>query len=869
MHEIHDVIIYTGSDGDDDELYEIWDEDDQAFQLGTLNQEDEEPRSEPQMQMVQKESLALSTWLIRFVMCMQAVFHLSDTVLSFFLGFFRAYMSVLGRFSKMCADIAQCLPSSLYKARLLENKLIFDKYVVCKQCHNVYPFSDCVEGPRNARRSKACPFQHFPSHPQQRMRKPCGSVLLKTVELASGKTYLYPRLTYCYLGLEVSLQAFLNRPGFFSACDDWRSRQVSTGTLVDIFDGKIWKDFQFVDHKPFLSQPGNLALMLNMDFFQPMKHVQYSLGAIYMTILNLPRGLRNKEENVILVGLIPGPREPEHDINSFLEPLVNDLLKLWKGVNLDVHSYTSKKEIRCALVCVACDLPAGRKVCGFLHHSARLGCSRCWKEFPGSVGTMDYSGFDRENWQLRSGSEHTRIASKLRKFNTKSDMEKSESKSGCRYSILLKLPYFDPPRMLVVDPMHNLFLGSAKHFVKSILLGKDVISQSDYDIVQQRVDSTVAPCDIGRIPNKIHSGFSSFTADQWKNWVTYFSLFALRGLLPDDMLECWRHFVLACRVLCHKQITLQQVCLGDALLMQFCRRTERIFGKEVVTPNMHMHCHLRECILDYGPLHSFWLYAFERYNGILGDMPNNNHSIEIQIMKRFLSENQMVCSTLPDEFCNEFQSLFPRINQTGSVSDTLSIERPVLTDTTKWSMDLDHFKLPKHSSRQVIYSTRKDHLMELYSELHSVSRSALTISNTYLRYTCAFVDGKILGSHKTRMSSSSIVMVDWDKTLFGPCLSSGTEATVPRAAKIDFFCKHDILCDGRTISHLLVSLSWFKYHPENTKFGKPTSVWFHDIFEPDGIHTLIPIQFVKSRTISLIEKLDGQSVLFVCPCVDF
>ena len=26
-----------------------------------------------------------------------------------------------------------------------------------------------------------------------------------------------------------------------------------------------------------------------------------------------------------------------------------------------------------------------------------------------------------------------------------------------------KLPYFDPTRMLIVDPMHNLFLGSAKH----------------------------------------------------------------------------------------------------------------------------------------------------------------------------------------------------------------------------------------------------------------------------------------------------------------------------------------------------------------------------------------------------------------------
>ena len=41
--------------------------------------------------------------------------------------------------------------------------------------------------------------------------------------------------------------------------------------------------------------------------------------------------------------------------------------------------------VRCALLCVGCDLPAGRKVCGFLSHAAGKGCSKCNKVFPGSV----------------------------------------------------------------------------------------------------------------------------------------------------------------------------------------------------------------------------------------------------------------------------------------------------------------------------------------------------------------------------------------------------------------------------------------------------------------------------------------------------
>ena len=35
-----------------------------------------------------------------------------------------------------------------------------------------------------------------------------------------------------------------------------------------------------------------------------------------------------------------------------------------------------------------------------------------------------------------------------------------------RYSVLLNLTYFDPVRFTVVDVMHNVFLGTAKHMFK-------------------------------------------------------------------------------------------------------------------------------------------------------------------------------------------------------------------------------------------------------------------------------------------------------------------------------------------------------------------------------------------------------------------
>ena len=46
---------------------------------------------------------------------------------------------------------------------------------------------------------------------------------------------------------------------------------------------------------------------MNVDWFQTFKHIAYSVGVIYAVIINLPRAMRYKEENVMIIGIIPGP----------------------------------------------------------------------------------------------------------------------------------------------------------------------------------------------------------------------------------------------------------------------------------------------------------------------------------------------------------------------------------------------------------------------------------------------------------------------------------------------------------------------------------------------------------------------------------
>ena len=48
-------------------------------------------------------------------------------------------------------------------------------------------------------------------------------------------------------------------------------------------------------------------------------------------------------------------------------------------------------------------------------------------------------------------------------YQNTTTVKRQQELEGCRYSVLLDLPYFDPVRMTIIDPMHNLYLGTAKH----------------------------------------------------------------------------------------------------------------------------------------------------------------------------------------------------------------------------------------------------------------------------------------------------------------------------------------------------------------------------------------------------------------------
>ena len=78
---------------------------------------------------------------------------------------------------------------------------------------------------------------------------------------------------------------------------------------------------------------------------------------------------------------------------------------------------------------------------------------------------------------------------KYRSIVTKNERIEVERRSGIRYSCLLELLYFNSPRMCIVDPMHNLLVGTPKMMVE-LWKSSGILSVKDF---QSRVDSFACP----------------------------------------------------------------------------------------------------------------------------------------------------------------------------------------------------------------------------------------------------------------------------------------------------------------------------------------------------------------------------------------
>ena len=115
----------------------------------------------------------------------------------------------------------------------------------------------------------------------------------------------------------------------------WHSTNHSQDNkMQSVVDSEQWK---FIDEKfpSFSSSARNIRMGLSLDGVNPhsFQSSKYLMWPVMMVLYNLLPYLVTKRFFICLTMIIPRPHSPSKEtIDIFLQPLVPELKKLWKGI---------------------------------------------------------------------------------------------------------------------------------------------------------------------------------------------------------------------------------------------------------------------------------------------------------------------------------------------------------------------------------------------------------------------------------------------------------------------------------------------------------------------------------------------------------
>jgi hypothetical protein len=324
-------------------------------------------------------------------------------------------------------------------------------YACCPACNSLYPPKD-EDG--------------VTIYPYECTSEPCrvrgGCDLLKLGSTPDRKSIGVPKRPFVMQDFHDFVGRLLSRPGMEAAIQQ-SGKRVRSDSIEDIIAADGIKAIKGPDGGPFLSsgQHPELRLLwcLSVDFFNPYHNKiagkVASVGSIVLSCLLLPQDMRNKPENLCLVGIIPGPREPSGDeIDHFLRPLVEVMKMSWaEGAIYRTHEYPHGRLVRSAIALSVNDLPMSRKIMGAANYIDR--------------NTSKETNFDL--WSVRSLQRVKEDAQKWRNATSPKERKRLYSKTGIRHSVLMELEYWDPTTMVPVDGMHIFFIGLLQHHARTVL----------------------------------------------------------------------------------------------------------------------------------------------------------------------------------------------------------------------------------------------------------------------------------------------------------------------------------------------------------------------------------------------------------------
>ncbi|KAJ3016340.1 hypothetical protein NUW54_g823 [Trametes sanguinea] len=174
------------------------------------------------------------------------------------------------------------------------------------------------------------------------------------------------------------------------------------------------------------------------------------------------------------------------------------------------------------------------------------------------------------------------------------------------------------------------------------ILNQETISQLRLDIVR-----TVLPSWLERPPRNFGSAsHGKLKADHWRTVCTVSMVITLVRLWGSEtaspkeriLLENFVHLVSAVELATKRSLNQERIDNFDDHMHQYLAGLQELFSDwHHLVPNHHLSLHLRDLLELFGPVHAWWAYPFERFNGLLQGLNTNSKtdSMPMTFMKYF------------------------------------------------------------------------------------------------------------------------------------------------------------------------------------------------------------------------------------------
>ncbi|KAF8834357.1 hypothetical protein BDN67DRAFT_1016592 [Paxillus ammoniavirescens] len=113
------------------------------------------------------------------------------------------------------------------------------------------------------------------------------------------------------------------------------------------------------------------------------------------------------------------------------------------------------------------------------------------------------------------------------------------------------------------------------------------------------------------------------------------------SLHPDDPINFLK-LCSALRILIRRKLSDHDINQADSLLHEYNIELIKLYGSNAIKPNHHFFTHVGECARNFGLLHDFWTFLFERLNKVLKSFKTNNHA-NGELETTFFKEFQRTC----------------------------------------------------------------------------------------------------------------------------------------------------------------------------------------------------------------------------------